>query len=250
MARCSDGKGRRYEKGGIVAIVEGEAHGALGLRGGLLGVQSQSHIVKIIISKLTYKLGGLLLLSSIGFRMEPQLGLYVRLGTRGFYSVWTTRFSTTKVLGVEVFRRQGAAGYRQVKVLEFFDCPGSRQGVDDLRELLVGYRDVEANDSIVEILGILFPGDYELQDLINTVELPMYKKLQKFDRPIATKSCAVNNEKFDPANANLMEHNKKRMARNHEILLGEDASEAQEWIVDGDDAHWEAIGDALGVEDE
>nr|GEX39256.1 zinc finger, CCHC-type [Tanacetum cinerariifolium] len=30
----------------------------------------------------------------------------------------------------------GAAGYRQVKVLEFFDCPGSRQGVEDLRELL------------------------------------------------------------------------------------------------------------------
>ncbi|GKA54195.1 hypothetical protein Tco_0753144, partial [Tanacetum coccineum] len=29
-----------------------------------------------------------------------------------------------------------------------------------------------------------------------------------------------------------------------------DASEAQEWIVDGDDAHWEAVGDALGVEDE
>ncbi|GJT30080.1 retrovirus-related pol polyprotein from transposon TNT 1-94 [Tanacetum coccineum] len=72
--------GRRYEKGGIVAIVEGEAHGALGLRGGLLGVQTQSHIGKIIISKLTYKLGGLLLLSPIGFRMEPQLGLYVRLG--------------------------------------------------------------------------------------------------------------------------------------------------------------------------
>ncbi|GKC05055.1 hypothetical protein Tco_0996665 [Tanacetum coccineum] len=79
-AGCSDGKGRRYEKGGIVAIVEGKAHGALGLRGGLLGVQTQSHIGKIIISKLTYKLGGLLLLSPIGFRMEPQLGLYVRLG--------------------------------------------------------------------------------------------------------------------------------------------------------------------------
>nr|GEY51115.1 hypothetical protein [Tanacetum cinerariifolium] len=27
-----------------------------------------------------------------------------------------------------------AAGYRQVKVLEFFDCPGPRQGVEDLRE--------------------------------------------------------------------------------------------------------------------
>ncbi|GKD71400.1 hypothetical protein Tco_1325490 [Tanacetum coccineum] len=66
-------------KGGIVAIVEGEAYCALGLRGGLLGAQTQSHIGKIIISKLTYKLGGLLLLSPIGFRMEPQLGLYFRL---------------------------------------------------------------------------------------------------------------------------------------------------------------------------
>nr|GEX87987.1 RNA-directed DNA polymerase, eukaryota, nucleotide-binding alpha-beta plait domain protein [Tanacetum cinerariifolium] len=29
-----------------------------------------------------------------------------------------------------------AAGYRHVKVLEFFDCPGPRQGVEDLKELL------------------------------------------------------------------------------------------------------------------
>ncbi|GKB71343.1 hypothetical protein Tco_0932755 [Tanacetum coccineum] len=39
--------GQRYEKGGIVAIVEGEAHGGLGLRGGLLGVQTQSHIGRL-----------------------------------------------------------------------------------------------------------------------------------------------------------------------------------------------------------
>nr|GEU29726.1 zinc finger, CCHC-type [Tanacetum cinerariifolium] len=46
-------------------------------------------------------------------------------------------FSTTKVLGVEVcFGRHGAAGNRQVNVLKFFDCPGPRQGVEDLRELL------------------------------------------------------------------------------------------------------------------
>ena len=63
-----------------MAIVEGEAHGGLGLRGGLLGVQTQSHIGRTIISKLTYKLGGLLLPSPIGFGMEPQLGLYVGLG--------------------------------------------------------------------------------------------------------------------------------------------------------------------------
>ncbi|GJX30891.1 hypothetical protein Tco_0240746 [Tanacetum coccineum] len=39
-AGCFDGKGRRYEKGGIMAIVEGEAHGGLGLRGGLLGAST------------------------------------------------------------------------------------------------------------------------------------------------------------------------------------------------------------------
>nr|GEU37510.1 zinc finger, CCHC-type [Tanacetum cinerariifolium] len=33
-------------------------------------------------------------------------------------------------------RRSRAAGYQQVKVLEFFDCLGPRQGVKDLRELL------------------------------------------------------------------------------------------------------------------
>nr|GEU49365.1 zf-CCHC domain-containing protein/DUF4219 domain-containing protein/UBN2 domain-containing protein [Tanacetum cinerariifolium] len=36
--------------------------------------------------------------------------------------------------------RKGAAGYRQVKVLEFFDCPSPRQGVEDLRELLYKQR--------------------------------------------------------------------------------------------------------------
>ena len=60
----------------------------------------------------------------------------------------------------------------------------------------------------------------------------------------------MNNLVFVQANANLMESNKKRKARNHELLLEEDASEAQEWIVDGDDAHWKAVSDALGVDDE
>nr|GEW34119.1 reverse transcriptase domain-containing protein [Tanacetum cinerariifolium] len=57
---CSDGKGQRYEKGGTVAIVEREAYGALGLRGGLLGVQTQSHIEQeqnevTILFHLTYE---------------------------------------------------------------------------------------------------------------------------------------------------------------------------------------------------
>nr|GEW69791.1 leucine-rich receptor-like protein kinase family protein [Tanacetum cinerariifolium] len=41
-----------------------------------------------------------------------------------------------KGFGVQVsFGCQAAAGYRQVKVLEFFDCPSPRQGVEDLREV-------------------------------------------------------------------------------------------------------------------
>lgn len=80
MAVCSDGIYRRYEKSGIMAIVEGEANVGLGLRGGLLGVQTQSHIYENIISNITFKLGRLLLLSPIDFRMKRQLGLYIRLG--------------------------------------------------------------------------------------------------------------------------------------------------------------------------
>ncbi|GJX80098.1 hypothetical protein Tco_0328247 [Tanacetum coccineum] len=57
----------------------------------------------------------------------------------------------------------------------------------------------------------------------------------------------MNNLIYVQANAHLIKRDKKR---NREILIGEDASEAQEWIVDGDDAHWEAVGDSLGVDDE
>ncbi|GKD13563.1 hypothetical protein Tco_1197970 [Tanacetum coccineum] len=150
-AGCSDGKCRRYEKGGIVAIVEGETHGGLGLRGGLLGVQTQSHISRIIISKLTYKLGGLLLPSPICFRMEPQLGLYVRLGemlglgypTSGIKSsgslvLWLTRIDQEEVFVVLFFWKEqegsimfGLPGSRQQKflVLRFFDVK-EQQGID------------------------------------------------------------------------------------------------------------------------
>nr|GEX35491.1 zinc finger, CCHC-type [Tanacetum cinerariifolium] len=41
--------------------------------------------------------------------------------------VWFYRFRNDKV---------AAGGYRQVKVLEFFDCSSSQKGVEDLRELL------------------------------------------------------------------------------------------------------------------
>ena len=85
-----------------MAIVEGEAHGGLGLRGGLLGVQTQSHIGRTIISKLTYKLGGLLLLSPIGFRMEPQLGLYVGLGEMLGCKNFTSGIKSQVIVVIEV----------------------------------------------------------------------------------------------------------------------------------------------------
>lgn len=64
--------------------------------------------------------------------------------------------------------------------------------------------DVEATDVVIEILHILFPGEYELQNHIAKVELPIYKnKLEIFDRPMAIKGCEVNNENFDLGNANF-----------------------------------------------
>ncbi|PWA51518.1 hypothetical protein CTI12_AA428140 [Artemisia annua] len=44
----------------------------------------------------------------------------------------------------------------------------------------------------------------------------------------------MNNLVYVHFNANLMEKNKKRKARDHEVLLAQEASEAQEWIVEGD----------------
>ncbi|PWA41681.1 zinc finger, BED-type [Artemisia annua] len=114
---------------------------------------------------------------------------------------------------------------------------------------LVANDDVEANDTFIEILGILFLGDYGLQNHIVTVELPIYKnKLEKFDRSMRV--AKKDNLVYVRSNANLMEHNKKRNAINHEVLLGEYASEAQDWLVEGDDAYWEAVSDVLGFEDE
>ncbi|KAJ9564612.1 hypothetical protein OSB04_000578 [Centaurea solstitialis] len=61
--------------------------------------------------------------------------------------------------------------------------------------------DVEASDAIIEVVGILHPEEYELQNHILAVELPMYKcKLGKFDRIVGIKGCEVNDAKYDPAN--------------------------------------------------
>lgn len=54
--------------------------------------------------------------------------------------------------------------------------------------------DIDANDAVVDVVGTLFPGDYEMQNQILMVELPMYKgKLGKFNRVVSIKGCEVNN---------------------------------------------------------
>ncbi|KAK9051136.1 hypothetical protein SSX86_027762 [Deinandra increscens subsp. villosa] len=47
-------------------------------------------------------------------------------------------------------------------------------------------------------------------------------------------AAKLNNLVYVQFNANLIEKNNKRKPRGREVLLGNDASEAQEWIVDGD----------------
>ncbi|GJZ38522.1 putative reverse transcriptase domain, reverse transcriptase zinc-binding domain protein [Tanacetum coccineum] len=88
----------------------------------VLGVQTQSHIGKIIISKLTYKLGGLLLLLPIGFRMEPQLGLYVRL-----CEILGLRFPTIDIrarLGpvVEIYKDDISDSILSYTIIYLFEC--------------------------------------------------------------------------------------------------------------------------------
>ncbi|XP_076931764.1 uncharacterized protein LOC143597027 [Bidens hawaiensis] len=49
--------------------------------------------------------------------------------------------------------------------------------------------DLEANDAVLDLIGVLFHKDYPLQTQILSVELPIYKRKQeKFARPIALKA--------------------------------------------------------------
>ncbi|GJS07715.1 hypothetical protein Tco_0364511 [Tanacetum coccineum] len=123
-AGCSDGKGRRYEKGGIVAIVEREAHGGLGLRGGLLNG------------------------TSVGFIWDREAEVFQvsNDGTAGSLSLrvlWLTRIDQEEVFVVYFFWKEqdrsilfGLPGSRQQKflVLRFFDVK-EQQGIDRYRFL-------------------------------------------------------------------------------------------------------------------
>lgn len=62
--------------------------------------------------------------------------------------------------------------------------------------------DTDASDAVIDVVGILHPEKYELQNHILTVELPMYKrKVGKFERLVAIKGCETNNDKYDPGDA-------------------------------------------------
>nr|GEY13072.1 hypothetical protein [Tanacetum cinerariifolium] len=85
---------------------------------------------------------------------------------------------------------------------------------------------------------------YDMQKQIRLRKFLIYKgKLEKFGRAVAIKGCEVNDEKYNLATADRdfcsdtcrqKNINKNKKARHHEVLLAQEAIEAQEWIVDGD----------------
>ena len=49
----------------------------------------------------------------------------------------------------------------------------------------------------------IYFGDLEMQMQVLNVELPKYKKkMDRFGKSLAISSCEVNNDKYDPGNAN------------------------------------------------
>nr|GEV30095.1 hypothetical protein [Tanacetum cinerariifolium] len=61
--------------------------------------------------------------------------------------------------------------------------------------------DNDAIDAVVDVVGKLFPEDYDTRNRILMVEFPMYKGKQgTFDQVVAIKECEVNDDIFDPAN--------------------------------------------------
>ncbi|GJV37812.1 hypothetical protein Tco_1410289 [Tanacetum coccineum] len=121
-------------------------------------------------------------------------------------------------------------------------------------------KDDDLNDAIVELVETLFGEYYNMQNQITLHEFPMYKgKLEKFGRTVAIKgfrpgvkeigarlkgytkkkrnsidATRMSNLVYVQFNENLMEKNKRRKARDHEVLLAQEAGEAQEWIVEGE----------------
>ncbi|XP_071705479.1 uncharacterized protein [Rutidosis leptorrhynchoides] len=61
--------------------------------------------------------------------------------------------------------------------------------------------DVKVSEAILDVFETLYPNDYEMQQKLLLEELPIYTgQLEGFDRLLAKKTCAVNDDKYDPAN--------------------------------------------------
>ncbi|CAA0833516.1 hAT dimerisation domain-containing protein / transposase-related, partial [Striga hermonthica] len=60
--------------------------------------------------------------------------------------------------------------------------------------------DQVVSDGVLDCLDVICHGDFDLRNKIMNIELPIYKTRRGvFGKPIATKGCEVNDEKFDPA---------------------------------------------------
>ncbi|GKB54513.1 zinc finger, CCHC-type containing LTR copia-type gag-polypeptide [Tanacetum coccineum] len=81
---------------------------------------------------------------------------------------------------------QRAAGYRQVKVLEFFDCPGPRQGVEDLRELFARTDVVTPTSKSDMVQSVFVPSDANppKQEVNPTIDL--FKSIRSSNNAIKT----------------------------------------------------------------
>ena len=62
--------------------------------------------------------------------------------------------------------------------------------------------DPDVMDAVLEFFDTLLAGDIEMQRQVLTIELPKYqKKLDRFGRELAIKTCEVNDAEYDPGNA-------------------------------------------------
>ncbi|XP_042456357.1 uncharacterized protein LOC122040933 [Zingiber officinale] len=63
------------------------------------------------------------------------------------------------------------------------------------------YLDQTVSIGVIDCMDVIFLGDIDMQNIILSEELPMYKKKESiFGKPIAVKACLLNDDKFDPAN--------------------------------------------------
>nr|GEV85324.1 zinc finger, CCHC-type [Tanacetum cinerariifolium] len=109
-----------------VEMVEKWVHlvAELGLKRVRLGAEVDSDALDVVVDSLRLAYEGLEALEIVVIRSSNQVmaNQLLQVVSRARFYKW--------------YQEPGAAGYRQVKVLEFFDCPGLRQGVEDSRELL------------------------------------------------------------------------------------------------------------------